>query len=80
MQPGEEYRLGDCDTSGNIMGHYRPLGNGPTSIDDYDTLCTPAITSGCEVGDLTGKHDQLTIQGKYCNLQVGCQNACSKEH
>ncbi len=63
IQPGEEYRQGYCNTSGNIGGHYRPFGNGPPSIDGYNVTCTPDLTRGCVVGDLTGKHATITIAG-----------------
>ncbi len=66
LQPGEEYKEPVCDTNsttGNIRGHYDPFGSGPTMRPGYDVDCGANRTSGCEVGDLTGKHDRLTISG-----------------
>lgn len=65
--------MGVCDTSTNILGHYRPLGNGPTSNSDYSTVCGPNRTQGCEVGDLTGKHDTVTVQGEFVWY---CESMC----
>ena len=61
LQPGEEYRQGNCDV---IQGHFRPFLNGPPSEPDYDQVCGRNMTGGCEVGDLTGKHDQITVAGE----------------
>ena len=63
MQPGEEYRTGYCNTSVNIGGHYDPTNNGPTSDPGYSSQCTPDTQRGCEVGDLTGKHNTLVVSG-----------------
>ena len=59
-QPSEEYRVGEC----TVGPHYDPTGMGPTDRADYDTDCTCDSPGGCEVGDLTGKHDQINVPGK----------------
>lgn len=64
LQPGEEFRMGTCNTSGNIGGHYAPFGNGPTSASNYSQVCGPDMLEGCEVGDLTGKHTTINVYGK----------------
>lgn len=67
-QPGEEYRLGNCNTSGNIGGHFDPTGKGPTSDAGYQGRCTPDMPVECEEGDLSGKHDTLTVSGNFIIL------------
>jgi hypothetical protein len=64
-QPGEEYRLAVCNISDNILGHFDPFGRAPTGTPEYNAACTPNTTSGCEVGDLTGKHSTINVQGKH---------------
>lgn len=50
----------------SVGPHYDPLDrlNNQTE-QDYDTLCTPLTPEMCELGDLTGKFEQLTIEGKF---------------
>jgi hypothetical protein len=33
-------------------------------------VCAPNMTSGCEVGDVTGKHDIINVQGKTMRLII----------
>ena len=77
-QPGEEYHLGDCDISneGNVGPHYDPTGNGPTSRPGYSTDCTPDTPSGCEIGDLTGKHARINIPGSQLHIPDHAYSAC----
>ena len=60
LQPDEGYRTAICD---DISSHFRPFNNGPPSIDGYNVTCNATITSGCEVGDLTGKFGLVTVSG-----------------
>ena len=62
-QPGDEYRTGGCNITGNIGGHYRPFGNGPPG-GNYNLSCNPDMLTGCEVGDLTGKHATINVPGE----------------
>lgn len=66
IQPGEEYRVGDCTAIGP---HYDPTGMGPTNATGYSANCTPDTPIGCEVGDLTGKHDTVDVSGKQLLLK-----------
>lgn len=62
MQPSDDtYRVGMCSSVGP---HYDPTGNGPTNRDGYNVSCTPDTPDGCEIGDLTGKHDTINISGE----------------
>lgn len=76
FQPGEEYRVGMCDTTGNLQGHYDPFMNGPSSGPNY--FCDPDTNiTGCEVGDLTGKHARIDVGGttKLCLFLWYCGTA-----
>ncbi|XP_064382299.1 uncharacterized protein LOC135331162 isoform X2 [Halichondria panicea] len=52
--PGEEYRIGMCNTTGNVGPHFDFNSN-------YTQDCTPASPGACEIGDLTGKHDRVIV-------------------
>ena len=61
FQPSANYRFGDCS---DVEGHFDPFNRPPPNDPSY--FCTPDkdnITN-CEVGDLTGKHDQITVSGR----------------
>ena len=66
MQPGEEYRVGDCSVIGP---HYDPTVMGPTDSQGYSVNCTADTPTECEVGDLTGKHDTVHVSGKQSLLK-----------
>ena len=67
IQPGEEHKIGDCS---NIGDDFKPFGNGPTGTTQYNSSCNPSLTNGCQVGDLTRKHDFLTIAGNSFQCQL----------
>ena len=65
----------------SVGPHYDPLDrlNDLTEA-NYDTLCTPATPDMCELGDLTGKFEQLTIEGKISpNRAILCKFSLSDE-
>lgn len=61
LQPSPNYRFGTCT---DVGGHYDPFNRPPPSDPSY--FCTPDMDNitNCEVGDLTGKHDQVTVAGQ----------------
>lgn len=64
--------VGDCS---DVGPHYDPTVMGPTSRANYSLDCTCDTPVGCEVGDLTGKHDQIDVPGETAssrgNSRVG---------
>ncbi len=64
VQPGEEYRIGVCNTTGNIGPHFDPQQIGPPFNPNYAINCTAETPSNCELGDLTGKHDTVIVSGE----------------
>lgn len=57
LQPTERYREGNCE---GIGPHYNPF-NVNISQPSYATNCNSTNPENCEVGDLSNKHETLTI-------------------
>lgn len=62
QQVTNDYRQGICNS--NIGSHYDPFSAGPISLPGYLDRCGPDTPDECEVGDLSGKHSMIDIDGE----------------
>ena len=64
-QTNQYYRIGNANKencgSDVIGGHYNPFDAPAPSSPQY--MCSPSDITECEVGDLTGKHSALSVDG-----------------